>query len=216
VKIRNGMVSNSSSSSFLLAIDSEKKLELLHLVLKGIPQKNFNHRNWLYGGGTTVDNVGDMKLVLLNGVKNLKTYEKSREVVIHFLQGLKDKPTARQAIATWISMDHDPNHGYVDVGKMVESPRVKNYIREDKKLSHAEVEREIDSEFDSELYRQENNLEKIRHEITEAQSLLSQIEEYKLSDETTIMVIEVDNWDTKTIRTAAKSLDILTLHEIHT
>jgi hypothetical protein len=209
MKVRTGLVSNSSSASFLLAIDTEKQLDLLRLILKGIKLKKDSDRHWLWGPDQT-NTVGMLKGNLSFSLGRLKKQRELRQKTIDFLRSLEKKPTARQAIATWIETTDLLSDLYVNTNCLTGRPKILPHP------SDIPIKKWIEERFEQELHRQVIDLKTLDGFITEATTLIDRIEDYKLSDDTPVMVIDVDNYDLSTIRDTVKTLDILTLHEVHT
>ncbi len=209
MKIRAGLVSNSSSASFLLAVDTQKKLDLLQLILKGVQQRSFKNAPWLYGKEEACT-VADLKRHLTYSIERLEKYKTHREKALKFLLSILNKPTARQAIATWIEIAPDKSDLYIDPTTLL------SRIKFESSYSETSIKAHLDDAFEAELYRQNGDLEQIEENIKEATSILETIPMYDLSDETLVLVVEVDNGDTQTIRKTAQALDIPTLHEVYT
>lgn len=198
MKIRSGLVSNSSSASFTIVGGDKKKLRLLNLVLG-----KYNNPNELLKIPEWEDvTVGGLKNNIKKEIEETKKDIEWAEKKKEFLESLDNSPKAKKTLVTWMKIqDQSPSN-----------PTTWS-VRDNRRW-----ERKIKPTILEEIQRTEWSISGLINKKRRAQKLLDSIWAFnpKIDDDKEVFLIEVDNYGMTQVEEAIELLEIPIIQKVQT
>ncbi len=191
MKIRKGLVSNSSSSSFLIACDTKEKLILLNLVLRGLPNRGRHRYPYIPSEVTTIK---ELRLWTDREIENLEKDISVTEEKLKLFNSLKTNKIAQQAIMSWLE---------------IEPSKTKEYS-----IEGIQYTAKIEDEFQRMINGFSIRTKSLKKKISDLAATVKDIDP-KLLEDSTVLLLDIDSYDRSAFEEGFKALNIQIIEKLH-